>query len=198
MFCQRGMTYVEMLTVLAIVVALSAFCVPAYFSSRRSAQEMSCVSQLRQIYTGLEMYSNDHDGGRYLHENVAISNEALLRPFATLPPYIGSTRLLHCPAAPTCAREARLTTYRWVAVIDPDSPYYESQVRQLDKWFQDPGKEYPIVYCLVHDEMTYYPAERGLAEDLNPPFVIRLLPDGRVRKGRFRLKRDHLIARACQ
>lgn len=68
---------------------------------------------------------------------------------------------------------------------------------QMDKWFADPSSGYPIIHCLVHDELHYYPAERELAEALNPPFVIRLKADGSVASGRYAITRGHDIAHVC-
>lgn len=67
----------------------------------------------------------------------------------------------------------------------------------MDKWFADPSSGYPIIHCLVHDELHYYPAERELAEALNPPFVIRLKADGSVASGRYAITRGHDIAHVC-
>lgn len=193
-----GVTFIEVLIVVAILVAIAALVFPVYSNAKRAGLELDCVSRLRQIHMALEMYGSEHDGYQPVHRNVDLANSALLRPYPLLLPYLKSTEMFYCPEAPKCARDARKTTYRWVGALEESNPYHESQNYQLDQYFAEPGSGYPVVYCLVHDEIHYYPAERGLSEQLNDPFVVRLLPNGGVKKGRFPVQRDHLIARVCQ
>ncbi|MEX2243642.1 MAG: type II secretion system protein [Fimbriimonadaceae bacterium] len=197
MFARRGLTFVEVLTVVTILLVLAAFLFPVYSRAKLQGTETSCTSRLRQIYMSLEMYGADNPGYRPVHGNVDLPNSALLRPHHALAPYLASREILYCPATPSCAKGKRSTTYRWVGKIEEPHPYAQTQNSQVDQLFEDPAKGYPAVYCLVHDEVYYYPSERGLAEDLNPPFVIRLLPSGAVKRGRYDLFRDHHIARIC-
>ncbi len=193
-----GATFIEVLTVIAILAILAAVALPVLNNVRRSGREASCMSQLRQIYQALELYGNDYPGYDPVHRNVDIPNAPMLRPDRLLVPYLGSRSLVYCPDTPDCARERIASTYTWVASPERKNTTYESQIRQHNEHFDDPNSSYPIVYCLVHDELSYFPSERHLAEDLNPPFAVRLLPDGSVKKGRFPLHRRHTIARTCR
>jgi len=54
-------TLIELLVVIAIVAILSAILIPVLSSIRGKALATKCASNLRQIYTGLELYAQDND-----------------------------------------------------------------------------------------------------------------------------------------
>ncbi len=55
-------TLVEMLIVIVIIAILAAVLLPVLSKSRDRAKAISCVSNLKQIGTGFELYSNYYDG----------------------------------------------------------------------------------------------------------------------------------------
>lgn len=63
---RRGLTLLEVLTVLAIVSVLTALLLPVMASVRESAYQRSCHSNLRQIHLATALYRSAHDGdGKY-------------------------------------------------------------------------------------------------------------------------------------
>jgi len=58
----RGFTLVELLTVIAIIAVLAAIIFPAFSTARGKARQVSCVSNLKQIGLGFQMYAQDYDG----------------------------------------------------------------------------------------------------------------------------------------
>jgi prepilin-type N-terminal cleavage/methylation domain-containing protein len=197
LFNRRGLTFIEILIVIAIIGIIAAILYPVIVNSRRTAYQSSCSERLRHIYMALELYGADHPNFTPLHESVRLPNEALQRPYYLLP-YLKTNSSLYCPETPNCARRKIVSTYVWNAQPSSTSPIYSSAIEQIDERYRDPARGYPVVHCLVHDELHYFPSERHLSERLNPPFVIRLLPTGSVRKGRFAITRGHDIARLCR
>lgn len=193
----RGITLLEVIIVVAIIVTIAAITYPVLSNAKEQGKQAACISNLHQIYVALELYAADYPRFEPLHDNVRMPNSVMRNPHA-LVPYLGSPDVLFCPETPECAREKLISSYVWTAAPTPDSPLYETGRRQIDEWFADAGTGYPLVHCLVHDELHYYPGERHLADKLNPPFVIRLKIDGSVVKGRYKIHRGHDIARLCR
>jgi prepilin-type N-terminal cleavage/methylation domain-containing protein/prepilin-type processing-associated H-X9-DG protein len=58
----RGFTLIELLVVIAIIAILAALLFPVFSQAREKARQASCMNNLRQLSTGMLMYSDDHDG----------------------------------------------------------------------------------------------------------------------------------------
>lgn len=194
---RAGITLLEVIVVLAILMIVGAISYPLFANAKRNAAQSSCSQRLRQIYLAVELYGADYPGYRPYHRNIDIPASALSKPSA-LAPYLRSDEMVHCPIAPPCAKERLASTYTWTPAPTPGLPGFESYQVQFDEWFSDLTKGYPIIHCLVHDELHYFPNEGEFAEEVNPPFVIRLLPNGAVKQGRYQIHRGHDIARSCE
>lgn len=57
-----GMTLVEILVTIGIVVVLATLTIRAYESVMSGASSTRCLSNLRKIHTGFMLYAADHDG----------------------------------------------------------------------------------------------------------------------------------------
>src|SRR5438128_6726307 len=56
-----GFTLIELLVVIAIIAILAAILFPVFARAREQARKASCLSNLRQIGTGILMYAQDFD-----------------------------------------------------------------------------------------------------------------------------------------
>jgi prepilin-type N-terminal cleavage/methylation domain-containing protein len=58
---RRGFTLIELLVVIAIIAILAAILFPVFAQAREKARSISCLSNSKQIGTGLMMYVQDYD-----------------------------------------------------------------------------------------------------------------------------------------
>ena len=59
---RRAYTLIEVLTVISIILVLSAILLPVYRSAREFSLKAVSKSNLRQVYMSTEMYRSDWDG----------------------------------------------------------------------------------------------------------------------------------------
>jgi prepilin-type N-terminal cleavage/methylation domain-containing protein/prepilin-type processing-associated H-X9-DG protein len=78
---QHGFTLVELLVVIGIIAVLISILIPVLGRARRAAQEVACMSNLRQLATGMHTYADAYKGntmpivftaGDYWHHLLAI------------------------------------------------------------------------------------------------------------------------------
>jgi prepilin-type N-terminal cleavage/methylation domain-containing protein/prepilin-type processing-associated H-X9-DG protein len=58
---RNGFTLIELLVVIAIIAILAAILFPVFAQAREKARAISCLSNMKQIGTGLNMYVQDYD-----------------------------------------------------------------------------------------------------------------------------------------
>ena len=58
---KKGFTLIELLVVIAIIAILAAILFPVFAQAREKARQTSCLSNLKQIGTALQLYIDDFD-----------------------------------------------------------------------------------------------------------------------------------------
>lgn len=95
----RGFTLIELLVVIAIIAILAAILFPVFARAREAARASSCRSNLKQIATGMLMYTQDYDEtlGHNWVDDPTLTNQSWAY---YLQPYIKNTGVLRCPSSP--------------------------------------------------------------------------------------------------
>jgi prepilin-type N-terminal cleavage/methylation domain-containing protein/prepilin-type processing-associated H-X9-DG protein len=86
----RGFTLIEVLTVAAIVATLAALAVPGWSGAREQMRAAGCVTKLKTLGMGIQLYAQDHDGElpRSLHSAGAHREPGWA---ASIAPYLGAS-----------------------------------------------------------------------------------------------------------
>jgi prepilin-type N-terminal cleavage/methylation domain-containing protein/prepilin-type processing-associated H-X9-DG protein len=99
---QKGFTLIELLVVIAIIAILAAILMPVFAQAREKARQASCLSNLKQIGLGMQMYAQDYD------ETLPSSS------------VYGSCHPLHNVTWQSCGSGTRIYSWAlWVKWIEP-------------------------------------------------------------------------------
>ncbi|BDI30973.1 hypothetical protein CCAX7_30240 [Capsulimonas corticalis] len=97
-----GFTLIELLVVIAIIAILAAILFPVFAQAREKARQIACLSNLRQIGIGLNMYVQDNDerypGALETAPTINGGTDAREPLDRQLDSYIKNDRLWSCPS----------------------------------------------------------------------------------------------------
>lgn len=134
---RKGFTLIELLVVIAIIALLAAILFPVFAQAREKARQAACLSNVKQIATGLLMYIQDSDevlppvnaGGEDL-AGWGYGGSDIVWPQA-IQPYVKSWEIFRCPSDPNHEDMTRNTiSDEQQTPSDPD--YYYAQGARAD------------------------------------------------------------------
>jgi prepilin-type N-terminal cleavage/methylation domain-containing protein/prepilin-type processing-associated H-X9-DG protein len=104
---RNAFTLIELLVVIAIIAILAAILMPVFAQAREKARGITCVSNLKQIGSGIIMYIQDYDEtfspSQYGGGSTGIPQRAwnaLVQPYIKNGDDWGTTQIFACPSHP--------------------------------------------------------------------------------------------------
>ncbi len=113
-------TLIELLVVIAIIAILAAILFPVFAQAREKARQTSCLSNMKQIGTGIMMYVQDYDETypqAYWYKNDAGDANGYMQWSGMIQPYVKNATLFVCPSDPN----------KGLPPTNPHDPTYSSQ-----------------------------------------------------------------------
>ncbi|GAA5482607.1 type II secretion system protein [Haloferula sargassicola] len=137
---RAGFTLTEILVALLIVATLAGISFPLVRAGMRSAHRATCLSNLRQIGVGVELYTQDH-GQRMpdLATGRDSKDEDKDVIENTLDEYLENPEVFHCPADEG-EFEATGSSYGWNPVVSG------RRLGRLEFFGSDETESIPLVY----------------------------------------------------
>jgi prepilin-type N-terminal cleavage/methylation domain-containing protein/prepilin-type processing-associated H-X9-DG protein len=107
---KNGFTLIELLVVIAIIAILAAILFPVFAQAKAAAKGTACLSNMKQIGLGLQLYVNDTDDQMFYRSGWANSrsgnttvigpgeNKNAFRWWNLLMPYMKNEQIYRCPS----------------------------------------------------------------------------------------------------
>ena len=97
---QRAFTLIELLVVIAIIAILAAILFPVFAQAKAAAKKAACLSNVKQMGAGLELYIGDYDDTYPITFYLSWNGQSpcILTSFQSLQPYQKSAQLVICPS----------------------------------------------------------------------------------------------------
>ncbi len=106
---RKGFTLIELLVVIAIIAILAAILFPVFARAREKARQTSCLSNMKQITLGINMYIQDYDNTMPSQFGAVVTGNAPHSfGYNLFMPYIKNAQIWLCPSDSThnCAQES--------------------------------------------------------------------------------------------
>jgi prepilin-type N-terminal cleavage/methylation domain-containing protein/prepilin-type processing-associated H-X9-DG protein len=166
---QRGFTLIELLVVIAIIAILAAILFPVFAQARAAARKASCISNLKQLALGQQMYVQDYDEHFCKWDGTGSPTNSWAQPNGAgwwmneIYPYVKNYGIY---ADPNDTRAADQTNGWGYAIIPNTNPiqYYRSSYGMLE-WINNYQNSFNSLASIQ------YPANQFLMSDAVGPLT---------------------------
>jgi prepilin-type N-terminal cleavage/methylation domain-containing protein/prepilin-type processing-associated H-X9-DG protein len=122
-----GFSLIELLVVIAIIALISAILFPVFSQARAKARQATCVSNLKQLASGFQMYQQDFDDcypyWNWNYSSIQGSRDANRLNtlwFNTIFPYVKNAQVFQCPDALDTRTLRETAVWDWTTSADFD------------------------------------------------------------------------------
>jgi len=110
---KRAFTLIELLVVIAIIAILAAILFPVFAQAKEAAKKTACLSNMKQLGLGVQLYLTDYDDRMFFRSGSANSRSGLIptananRWWNLLIPYVKTKDIFKCPSDsdPTASKD---------------------------------------------------------------------------------------------
>ena len=112
---RRGFTLIELLVVIAIIAILAAILFPVFAQAREAARKTACLSNCKQMGTGVMMYSQDYDeilpaAGYSYNSSISVNDLRNPKWMDVVQPYVKNDHIFDCPSDTATKKFVSLAT----------------------------------------------------------------------------------------
>ncbi|MHB1001599.1 MAG: type II secretion system protein [Armatimonadota bacterium] len=196
----NGFTLIELLVVIAIIAILAAILFPVFAKAREAARATSCLSNMKQLGTSLQMYMQENDMvmPQLHYEAAAAAGDAVSEIYnghgagdvtymkehsikAQLTPYVKSDGLWKCPSDssvdPKFVAGKRFTSYHYrfwytVNLFPTWGPKNDAPIDE--SYIKDPARTFSFSEMLPFHDYRPGPGAAGWSwkDDVKENFVF--------------------------
>ena len=194
---RSGLTLVEVLVAVGIVVVLAGITVAVTGPVRENARQAECAQNLWQLHQAVLLYTEAYDSAAEIPGLDQLSGAVARSGAGVLKPYIKDENVLYCPDLPAAIKPKLATSYSWALMPSDAFPHpspgergiLSKQMKQIEKL----GTSIPMWVCEIHDEV-YYQGQDSYVDDIfTQEYVVEISVAGKIFRGRQPSPRGTII-----